>query len=81
MNRKPSTPPWGYRAIAEHIIGQIHAGELKPRDALPSRRALAAHYSVSEATIANTLRHLSAAGYTVGQQGKAVTVADRSAPP
>ncbi len=77
MTRKSTA--WGYLSIAEDIIGQIDSGTLRPGDALPTRLALAARYAVSEATVANALRHLAAAGYTVGQQGKAVTVVGRAA--
>lgn len=70
---------WGYASIAEDITRQINAELLKPGDPLPSRRELAEQYEVSEATIANALRHLAATGYTTGAQGKAVYVAQRGA--
>lgn len=64
-----------YEQLAEKIREQIRAGILKPRDRLPTQSALKAEGWTHNAIIA-AMRELKNGGWTRGQPGQAVYVAD-----
>jgi DNA-binding GntR family transcriptional regulator len=64
-----------YEQLAEQLREEIRAGRLKPGDRLPSQTALKeqgwSHYAILSA-----MRELKSGGWTRGQSGRAVYVAD-----
>jgi DNA-binding GntR family transcriptional regulator len=73
----PTRPPAKYVEIADDIRRQIEAGELRPGDQLPFKRALATRYEVSEQVIDAAMIVLRTEGWVEGWQGKGVFVAAR----
>lgn len=65
-----------YEQLAEEIRTKIRAGELKPGDRLPSTSALK-EAGWKQGVIMWAMRTLRAEGWTRGQPGQAVYVADR----
>lgn len=70
-----STAPL-YEQLAEEIRTKIRAGELKPGDRLPSTSALK-EAGWKQGVIVSAMRTLRIEGWTRGQPGQAVYVADR----
>jgi DNA-binding transcriptional regulator YhcF (GntR family) len=64
-----------YEQLAELFRGKIRAGELQPGDRLPSASALKAEGWKHHAVIA-AMRTLRTEGWTRGQPGQAVFVAE-----
>jgi len=58
-----------YAQIAERIRGAIAAGELRPADALPSVRDLAAKLRVNPATVVQAYRDLENEGFVEIRHG------------
>lgn len=71
-----TTPVPKYEQLAEEIRSQIRSGVLKPGDRLPSTSALKAA-GWKHGTIGIAMRTLRLEGWTRGQPGEAVYVADR----
>lgn len=61
--------PRSAREIAEHLEQQIVSGELRPREPLPSVRALAKQLSVSVTTVTAAFKALQARGLTYAERG------------
>lgn len=59
----PKNPEPLYRQICSGIQNEIAAGNLKPQEKLPSRRALAAHLQTSIMTVQTAYEQLVAEGY------------------
>lgn len=57
------------RAIADDLRSQIRAGQLRPGEALPTSRDLAAQYAVTDRTVSAAIDILKAEGLVVGEQG------------
>lgn len=62
--------------IAEQVRAHILAGTLKPGDALPSSRALAARLGVSRGSVVAAFEQLSAEGYVQTSRGGTFVTAD-----
>lgn len=56
--------------IADDIRAKISSGEYPPGSKLPTIRALADHYRVSEEPVRTAIRNLSQQGWIETQQGK-----------
>jgi DNA-binding GntR family transcriptional regulator len=65
-----------YRRVMDHVIACIRSGKLRPGDRLESIRDLAAKLDTSRTTVKMAQAMLRSEGWIVGQQGKAVYVAD-----
>lgn len=65
-----------YRALKDAIIARISAGELKPRDRVPSENELAETHGVSRMTANRALRELNDEGYVERVAGAGTFVAD-----
>jgi len=65
-----------YRQLKELIIGQISAGELRPRDRVPSENQLVDATGVSRMTANRALRELKREGYVDRVAGVGTFVAD-----
>ena len=72
--------PPRYRAIVDAIAAQIHAGQLRPGDRLPTVRALMAQHGIALATASRVMAELAAAGLVVGEVGRGSFVRDASLP-
>ncbi len=68
-----------YRALKDDIIARIAAGELRPRDRVPSEHELVDRFSVSRMTANRALRELHAEGYVKRVTGVGTFVADMRA--
>jgi GntR family transcriptional regulator/MocR family aminotransferase len=68
--------------IADAVVGELRAGRLRPGDALPSTRALAAALGLSRGPVVAAFDELAAAGFVVSRAGSGAVVApgaDRAA--
>lgn len=65
-----------YAQIAGRLKGAIAAGELRPGDALPSVRQLAARLRVNPATVVQAYRELETEGFVEMKQGAGTFVRD-----
>lgn len=72
MPRKPL-----YLVVVDEIRSRIESGALPPGTQLPTKRALAAEFSVSTQVIDVAMILLRTEGLIEGQQGKGVYVAAR----
>jgi GntR family transcriptional regulator len=63
-----------YIQIADALLAQINAGQLKPKDKLPSELELVSLYQTSRVTIRLAIRHLIAQGAVASRQGKGTFV-------
>ncbi len=72
----PAKPP-AYQRVVDDITAGIYAGRWPPGGALPTKVVLAETYGTSTSTVERAMLLLHAAGLVVGEQGKAVYVADR----
>lgn len=70
----PTTPR--YQQLKAHIVASIQAGELRPRDRVPSEQDLVRRFGVSRMTANRALRELASAGVVVRQSGVGTFVAD-----
>lgn len=59
-----------YKQIIQDLLQQIHSGELRPGDRIPSERELCENYHVSTITSKNALMELADKGYIVRIKGK-----------
>lgn len=59
-----------YLQIMEDIRTKVSAGELNPGDRLPTLNEMTAQYGCSAEPVKMALRMLSAAGDTIGHQGR-----------
>ncbi|MGN9912687.1 winged helix-turn-helix domain-containing protein [Phytohabitans sp. LJ34] len=64
-----------YQTIIDDIRRDIASGTLKPGDKLPSINELRTKYECSAEPVKTALRMLSAAGDTIGHQGRGTFVA------
>ena len=64
-----------YTQLAEHLREEIRVGRLKPGDRLPSQSALK-EQGWTHGVIIAAMRELRSTGWTRGQPGQAVYVAD-----
>jgi len=69
-----------YQTIIDDIRRDIASGKLKPGDKLPSINELRAQYECSAEPVKTALRMLSAAGDTIGHQGRGTFVAPPTQP-
>lgn len=65
-----------YRHLKQQIIARISAGELKPRDRVPSENELVESFGVSRMTANRALRELNDEGYVERVAGVGTFVAD-----
>jgi GntR family transcriptional regulator len=70
----PSTPD--YIRIADEIMAEIRAGQIKPGDKLPSFAQQASRYEVGASTIQMTYVRLEALGVIRRHQGKGIFATD-----
>jgi GntR family transcriptional regulator len=75
----PRSPTPLYAQIASRLRIAVAAGELRPGDALPSVRRLAAQLRVNPATVVQAYRDLEAEGFVEMRQGAGTFV--RELPP
>lgn len=75
----PRSPTPLYAQIASRLRIAVAAGELRPGDALPSVRRLAAQLRVNPATVVQAYRDLEAEGFVEMRQGTGTFV--RELPP
>jgi DNA-binding GntR family transcriptional regulator len=68
-----AAPP--YAQVAQHIRDQIHAGDLRPGDRVPSVRELSAEWGISRATADKALSALRSEGLVVAVTGVGTVVA------
>lgn len=66
------TPLW--EQLAALIREQIQAGELQPRQLVPSEAALQKEYDVSRGTVRRAMQALGEQGWTVTVQGRGTYV-------
>lgn len=66
-----------YRQIADQLRDQIHFGELRPGQRLPSERALADRYGVGPMTVRQATRTLQQEGLLDAQAGRGLFVRER----
>ncbi|MGH8886692.1 MAG: GntR family transcriptional regulator [Egibacteraceae bacterium] len=66
-----------YRQIADQLRDQIHFGELRPGQRLPSERALADRYGVGPMTVRQATRTLQQEGLLDAQPGRGLFVRER----
>ncbi|MFY1697748.1 MULTISPECIES: winged helix-turn-helix domain-containing protein [unclassified Solwaraspora] len=67
-----------YERVASAIRDQIHSGELRPGDQLPTTQRLIDHYGVSYGSVRTALLILKAEGLIEGRQGEGVFVREQS---
>ena len=72
----PRSPTPLYAQIAARIRVAVAAGELRPGDALPSVRQLAARLRVNPATVVQAYRDLETEGFVEMRQGAGTFVRD-----
>src|SRR6187402_3502549 len=68
--------------IADAVVGELRAGRLRPGDALPSTRGLAASLGLSRGPVVAAYDELAAAGFVLSRAGSGAVVArgaDRAA--
>jgi GntR family histidine utilization transcriptional repressor len=70
----PTTPR--YQQLKAHILRNIQAGRLRPRDRVPSEQELVRRFGVSRMTAHRALRELASDGVLVRQGGVGTFVAD-----
>ncbi|HEV8649067.1 MAG TPA: GntR family transcriptional regulator [Actinomycetes bacterium] len=63
-----------YQQVADRIRAAIQSGELRPGQALPTEKQLAAQYGVSRPTVRSALATLRAEGLIDAQQGRGAFV-------
>lgn len=73
----PSDPRPVYRQIADDVHRQVALGVLKPGDALPAARRLAADLGVNPNTVQQAYRELKREGLVVVRRGRGTFVAVR----
>jgi GntR family transcriptional regulator/MocR family aminotransferase len=67
-----------YRQLAEHLVGLIDAGRLRPGERLPASRELAAALGLSRNTVSRALESLAAAGLLDAHVGRGTFVQPRA---
>ncbi|ACZ84829.1 GntR family transcriptional regulator [Streptosporangium roseum] len=72
-------PLW--EQLAEILRQRIRAGELKPRQVLPSESHLQDEHGVSRGTVRRAMQALGKQGWTVTIQGRGTYVAERDSWP
>ena len=77
VNKNKGPPAPIYLRARDKLVAQIDAGKLKPNDALPSERALAAQSGISRMTARQALTELEKAGYAYRRPRKGRFVADK----
>ena len=70
-----------YRQIAAQVRRLVIGGQLRPGDALPSVREVAAHHAINPMTVSKAYSQLEAEGLLVRLRGKGMVVADLATPP
>lgn len=65
-----------YQQLKAHIVENIQAGRLQPRDRVPSEQELVRRFGVSRMTANRALRELASDGVVVRQSGVGTFVAD-----
>lgn len=73
IDRSSFVPP--FYQLATILEQQIHAGEFKPGDSLPSETGLGKKYELSRMTVRKCLNVLAERGLVVAQQGRGTFVA------
>ena len=63
-----------YQQLAAILRGKIDSGEIPPRRAIPSKRALSEDYSVSPGTVERAIQALRAEGYLKTVLGRGLYV-------
>jgi GntR family transcriptional regulator len=63
-----------YQQLAAIIRGQIDSGEIPPRRAIPSKRALSQEYRVSPGTVERAIQALRTEGYLKTVLGRGLYV-------
>lgn len=69
-----------YEQVAEQLLAQIGARNLRPGDALPSERELTESFGVGRSSIREALRMLESQGVITSANGGAFVIADASNP-
>lgn len=65
-----------YRQLKERVVAMIIDGELKPGDALPSVRTVAAEYQLNPITVSRAFQELSDEGLVEKRRGLGMFVLD-----
>jgi GntR family transcriptional regulator, transcriptional repressor for pyruvate dehydrogenase complex len=69
-----------YELVAERLIQQIGAGQLKPGDALPTERELVQSYAVGRSSVREALRMLESKGLIAANGNGTFSVAELRSP-
>lgn len=80
LHINPGLPDPIYRQIAEQIRRLASAGHLRPGDALPSVREVAAVHAINPMTVSRAYSQLEAEGVLERLRGKGMVVAHRARP-
>ncbi|WP_326826454.1 GntR family transcriptional regulator [Streptosporangium sp. NBC_01756] len=75
VDQLDSTPLW--EQLAEILRQRIRAGDLEPRQVLPSESQLQQEHGVARGTVRRAMRALGEQGWTVTIQGRGTFVAER----
>ena len=77
LHINPSLPEPIYRQIVEQLRRLVSAGQLRPGDALPSVREVAAAHAINPMTVSRAYSQLEAEGVLERMRGKGMAVAAR----
>ena len=77
LHVNPALPEPIYRQIAEQLRRLVSAGQLRPGDALPSVREVAAAHAINPMTVSRAYSQLEAEGVLERLRGKGMAVAAR----
>lgn len=77
LHVNPALPDPIYRQIAEQLRRLVSAGQLRPGDALPSVREVAAAHAINPMTVSRAYSQLEAEGVLERLRGKGMAVAAR----
>ena len=77
LHVNPALPEPIYRQIAEQLRRLVSAGQLRPGDALPSVREVAATHAINPMTVSRAYSQLEAEGVLERLRGKGMAVAAR----
>lgn len=77
LHVNPALPEPIYRQIAEQLRRLVSAGQLRPGDALPSVREVAAAHAINPMTVSRAYSQLESEGVLERLRGKGMAVAAR----
>src|SRR5690349_24763516 len=65
-----------YRQLKERVVGMMLDGVLKPGDALPSVRQIAAEYQLNSITVSRAYQELADEGFVEKRRGRSMYATD-----